>query len=244
MSSAKSCRIYEGNAVRQVTGDSIRPGGFQLTDRAMEHCALPPGARVLDIGCGTGATVEYLRSKYHLQAVGVDPSELLLEKGRQRSPNLPLLQAVGENLPFGSGEMDGIFAECSLSVTDHPQIVLQECCRVLRKDGILIVTDIYARNPEATAELRTLPLVSCITGALGREQLEDMLALAGFKIVIWEDHSELLKELVVKLILTHGSMSNFWQQADSETFDGNGIQETIKKAKPGYYLLIAQREGR
>ena len=244
MSSAKSCRIYEGNAVRQATGDSIRPGGFHLTDCAVKHCSLLPGARVLDVGCGTGATVEYLRNKYQLQAVGVDPSALLLEKGRQRRPDLPIFQGVGESLPFYPGEMDGIFAECSLSVMTNPGMVLKECHRVLKDDGYLVLTDIYVRNQAATAELRTLPLVSCITGAMGREELEEMLSLTGFRIVFWEDHSELLKELVIKLILAHGSMKNFWQQADSEDIDANQIQETIKKAKPGYYLLIAQRERR
>ncbi|AQS58106.1 DVU_1556 family methyltransferase [Desulforamulus ferrireducens] len=241
MSNSGGYCIYEGTAIRQVTGDSIRPGGFQLTERAMEFCALPPGAKVLDIGCGTGATVEYLIDKYQLQAVGIDPSHLLLAQGRQRRPDLPIFQAVGECLPFYEGEMAGVLAECSLSVMTNPARVLRECQRVLRAGGYLILTDIYAKNSAAVAGLRTLPLVSCVTGAMGRQELEEMLKQAGLRVVLWEDHGELLKQLMVRLILTHGSLKNFWQQGDTGGMTGESIQEIIKEAKLSYYLLVAQK---
>lgn len=241
MDNHKVCRIYEGTAIRQVTGDSIRPGGFTLTDRAVNICALPAGAKVLDVGCGTGATVEYLTSKYQMKAVGVDPSELLLRQGRQRRPDLPLFQAMGECLPFYRGEMDCVFAECTLSLMNDPDGALKECHRVLKDNGYLVATDIYARNPAAVPELRTLPLASCVTGAMSQDEVEQKLKFAGFRLILWEDHSDLLKELMFQLIMTHGSMDNFWQQASSEECNGISTQATIKKAKPGYYLLIAQK---
>ena len=44
--------MYEHTAIREATGDIIRPGGLALTDRALALCQLPAGARVLDVGCG------------------------------------------------------------------------------------------------------------------------------------------------------------------------------------------------
>ena len=36
------------------------PGGFPLTKEVLSSLHLPPSSSVLDIGCGTGQTAEYL----------------------------------------------------------------------------------------------------------------------------------------------------------------------------------------
>lgn len=241
MHSAVRRRVYESGDLRRVTGDAIRPGGFTLTDRALALCAFPPGARLLDVGCGVGATVEYLIDNHNLAAVGVDPSPLLLECGRQRRPDLPLFEAAGENLPFADREMDGILAECTLSVMENPDLALMEFQRVLKSGGLLVVTDVYARNPERVADLRRLPLASCLTGALPGEEIVEKVRLKGFTVVLWEDHSELLAELAARLIMANGSLDAFWGKSACGTMDGREIQETIKKSRPGYFLLIASK---
>ena len=38
----------------------MRPGGLELTGRAVTLCDFPSDARLLDVGCGMGSTVEYL----------------------------------------------------------------------------------------------------------------------------------------------------------------------------------------
>lgn len=244
MSTEKICKIYEGSAVRQVTGDSIRPGGFTLTDRAINLCELPPGSRILDVGCGTGATVEYLITKYKLNAVGIDPSDILLEKGRKRRPDIPIFQAAGECLPFSQDEMDCIFAECSLSLMIGVDLALAEIYRVLKNNGLLVITDIYAREQEAVHQLRRLPVDSCVTGAMSREELFKRVEDAGFNITLWEDHSDLLKALTARLIMTHGSLENFWQSTSPLEIDALKIKQIIAKARPGYFLLIAAKQER
>ena len=243
MFTGEKCRVYEGNALRQATGEILRPGGFALTDRAVGFCDFRPGAAVLDVGCGTGATVGHLINQYQLKAAGIDPSALLLELGRRRNPELPLIQAQGESLPFRTGEMEGIFAECTLSVMEDVEQALRECYRVLHPEGWLIVTDIYARNAEVIGDLRSLPLASCLTGAMSRQGVEEKLHQAGFQRVLWEDHSQVLKDLVIRLIMTHGSLENFWSKASSGTADGQWLQQVIARSKPGYFLLIARKKG-
>ncbi|OAT85772.1 DVU_1556 family methyltransferase [Desulfotomaculum copahuensis] len=243
MHSAGRCRVYESDGLRRVTGDSIRPGGFTLTGRALALCSFPPGARVLDVGCGAGATVEHLITNHNLVATGVDPSPVLLERGRQRRPDLPLREASGENLPFADGEMDGIFAECTLSVMENPDRALVEFCRVLKVGGRLVVTDVYARCPDFVPALRRLPLTSCLTGAMSRRELNDKIKSAGFETILWEDHSKLLAELTARLILTHGSLDAFWGKFACGPVSCREIKETVKKSRPGYFLLVAGKNG-
>ena len=45
----------------------LRPGGLELTDRIVALARLPRGARVLDVGCGSGATVAHLADRHGLR---------------------------------------------------------------------------------------------------------------------------------------------------------------------------------
>jgi arsenite methyltransferase len=66
----KYCKTYENPKIHEVTGETIRPGGFALTKRAIEYCGFGKGARLLDVGCGLGATVEYLVDQHDFDVNG------------------------------------------------------------------------------------------------------------------------------------------------------------------------------
>lgn len=236
-------KLYESDVLSQATGDTLRPGGFFLTDLGVKSCDFLPGAKVLDVGCGSGATVDRLVSLYQLGAIGVDPSEVLLESGRKKNPGLNLIQGVGEYLPFPTNQMDGVFAECALSVIEDLDQALKEIFRVLKPGGWLVINDVYARNPDGLQGLQELKLDSCLRRALPKTSLINKLHGQGFCIVNWMDHTNLLTQLTVDLIMTHGSMANFWlkSSARASTVDPRPIQVTIKQAKMGYFQLIAKK---
>ncbi len=233
--------VYEQDAIRCVTGEAIRPGGLALTERALSFVTLRPGARVLDVGCGAGASVGYLRNGHGLVALGLDPSTLLTRDGQRRQPGLPLLQGQGERLPVADGSVDLILAECSLSVMADVDRALAEFRRVLRTRGTLVVSDVYTRNPALVPALRQLPLSCCLRGAASHQDIAERLKLHGFRIELWEDHSEILKQLTVRIIMTHGSMAQFWCQTAGGCVDGSQIQRMITQSKPGYFLLVARK---
>lgn len=235
-------KLYESNALSLATGDTLRPGGFSLTDLGVTSCDFLPGARVLDVGCGNGATVERLVSLYQLQAVGLDPSETLLERGRKKNPSLNLIRGQGEELPFPLDHLDGVFAECTLSLMEDLDQVLKEIFRVLKPGGWLVVNDVYARNPDGLKGLQELNLNSCIRRALPKEALINKLVGHGFNIVNWSDHTNLLTQLTVNLIMTHGSMTKFWLRSSSCSVDPGLAQAAIKQAKMGYFQLIAKKD--
>ncbi len=243
MSREAGDRLYEQEAIRCVTGDAIRPGGLKLTARALDLLSPPAGARVLDVGCGAGASVDYLGNGHGLVALGLDPSELLTRSGRQRSPGLPLLRGRGERLPIADDEIDLVLAECSLSVMADAGRALAEFWRVLRNGGYVVVSDVYARNPAVIPALRQLPVTCCLRGAASRQEVTDRLRAIGFCILSWEDHSDVLKQLTARIIMAHGSMARFWCQVTGECDNGARIQRVIARSKPGYFLLVAQKGG-
>jgi len=224
-----------------VTGDTVRPGGFVLTDRAIAFCSLPERSRVLDVGCGIGATVTRLRKRYLLDAYGLDSSSKLLREARGLDSETPLVMGTASSLPVSDKELSAVFCECVLSLTSDQWIVLGEFYRVLRFGGLLILTDLYARSPSHSSELHGLPVLSCLSGAMSKSDIEVRITKSGFRILLWEDHSALLKELAVRLIFAGSSLQDLWGGGCSKP-DASCFPPPIRKARPGYYLLIARKE--
>lgn len=78
------CNAYESKSMAEVTGETLRPGDFRLTEKAVRLCGLSSRDAVLDLGCGRGATVNYLYNTHRIQAIGIDPSEKLIGDARKR----------------------------------------------------------------------------------------------------------------------------------------------------------------
>jgi len=239
---SERCRVYEQKTVWSVTGPAIRPGGLELTRVILNRCNLPIGATILDVGCGTGATVEYLFTELGFRAIGIDPSSMLLKTGKTQNGMLKLIQSPGEQLPFAASQFHAVLAECSLSLIENPALALAEFSRVLRPNGILVLTDIYARNSAAVPILRQLPLACCLSGAMSQVELMTLLEVAGFNVLTWADHTAALAYFTGQLIFVHGSLANFWNCTTAGHADSDTIQQSIRLAQPGYYALNAVKK--
>lgn len=232
--------LYESPELRGVTGQTIRPGGFALTARTVHTCNLLEGATVLDIGCGLGATVNRLETKYGFKTLGLDTSTYLLREGRSIHPSSFLMAGLAEQLPLREKSLDCVFCECVLSLLDYPGRALFEFSQVLKPGGRLVITDIYARRPEGASTLGRLPLNSCLKGARPRQEIVRLVEYAGFQPVLWEDHSGLLKQLAAKIVFEFGSMAEFWAQFAPHC-TASAIGHGLEQARPGYYLMTARK---
>lgn len=226
------CLVYESPGVQRVTGETIRPGGLALTRRAVTLAGLQAGDRVLDVGCGLGATVNFLAER-GLHAVGIDLSAKLLRQGSRQFPQRLLTQGRGEMLPFATGRFDALLAECCLSLMPSPAQALAEFSRVLRVGGTLILSDMVTRSPDS-APGEAEPRTCCVSGAFYRPHLEALLGEAGFELAWWEDQTEALKQLAVQIIWEYGSLAGFWSCAGQ-------ADKAVTRTKPGYVLLLAAR---
>ncbi|AJH17263.1 class I SAM-dependent methyltransferase [Bacillus mycoides] len=97
--------------------------------------------QVLDVGCGDGYGT-YKLSLTGYKAVGVDLSEVMIQKGKERGedPNLSFIKGDLSSLPFENEKFEAIMAINSLEWTEEPLRALNEIKRVLKKDGYACIT--------------------------------------------------------------------------------------------------------
>lgn len=234
-------QLYESGFLDDVTGAGMRPGGLALTETALRRSSLHAGARVLDVGCGTGITVEHARRAHSLQAIGLDASRVVLRRGLRRCPRAILVCATATDLPILSATADAVVMECSLSAMPAKERVLAECFRVLVRGGRLLLTDLYARNPLPPGARDAVG--PCCAGITTRDELERALERAGFAVDVWEDHSRSLTELLGCLVLQHGSLTPFWERQGIEAEALPRAREALRQVRPGYCLVLATKLG-
>jgi len=63
---------------------TIHPGSLRLTSRAAKLAGITPGMKLLDVGCGTGASLEFLSRKYGALPFGIDSSHDMIRLARSR----------------------------------------------------------------------------------------------------------------------------------------------------------------
>ena len=105
---------------------------------------LPPGARVLDVACGTGnTTLPLARRGCHVTGVDIAPN--LLEQARTRAAAefLPIHFDEGdaEALPYPDATFDAVVSMFGAMFAPHPALVAAEFARVLKPGGLLAMAN-------------------------------------------------------------------------------------------------------
>jgi SAM-dependent methyltransferase len=174
-------------AAQQAGGLALRPGGLELTARAIGLCGWPEGAVVADVGCGAGATLKLLR-EMGFKAQGFDLSEAMLREARMNS-GCPTGKADAARLPLATGSIGAVVCECLLSMLDEPDLTLAEFYRVLAPGGGLMLADI--------AECISNPMEAAVSAAVETGRL---LERHGFVLRQSLEHPGALKALAAQLL--------------------------------------------
>jgi SAM-dependent methyltransferase len=143
------------SAIAFTDHDICSPLDPAKVDRILELCALPPGARVLDLGCGKGEILRRAVARYGAHGVGVDRSPALLAEARARTATLPppatvaFHEAAIEDFLDGFGTFDLV-----INVGAIPdgglRAMLAAMKRWARPGGLLLVGESYwTREPAA-----------------------------------------------------------------------------------------------
>jgi SAM-dependent methyltransferase len=112
---------------------------------------LPKTARILDYGCGYGRVVNELADAGWRNAIGVDFSAEMVERGRRTYPNLDLRHVTQTQLAEPDGAFDAatLFAVLTCIPSNDDQVALIAELRCLIKPGgLLYVSDYPLQDDE------------------------------------------------------------------------------------------------
>ena len=159
---------------------------YEVTGWALSHWEIQENDRILDIGCGGGATLHRMAEKVSSGHVtGVDYSAVSVETSRKNNEKtilggkMEVLEGSVEHLPFADDSFDKIITVESFYFWPDPQENLKEVLRVLRKDGIfLLVADIYQNGHLTEKEEENIRNYHLFNPT--REEFEQLFKNAGF----------------------------------------------------------------
>ena len=169
--------------------------------------ALKPGETVLDLGSGGGFDC-FLAAKAvgeDGRVIGVDMTAEMINKANENAKegefnNVEFHLGEIESLPVPDQSVDVIMSNCVINLSPEKRNVFQEAFRILKQGGRLAITDIVATAPLPEEVQKDLALYAgCIAGAALIEDLESMLAGAGFsniEITPIDKSKEIIREFI------------------------------------------------
>lgn len=124
-----------------------------LRAEAAKALDIGPGARVLEVGCGTGGNLPHLGPMLGPEGayVGLDASQGMLAQARTRTvePSVHLLQGDATSPPI-SGTFDGILVTFVSGVLGDPAAAVNQWLSLLGDEGRLVLLDAAGRRGVAT----------------------------------------------------------------------------------------------
>ena len=208
----------------------LRPGGLKLTKVSADFAGITAKSNVLDIGCGTGTTLRFLRDTYGCGVSGIDISEKAAALAGKRVPEADICCADASSLPFPDASFDTVFMECTLTLFDKPQPALLEAGRVLKPDGSLIIETLKRKQAHAFLD----------GGAVSLPLLTAFLEDNGFRIICSEDKTDELVQFSTAIIFQYDSLEAYLRSCTEET-GGSIFSCNMNRKGLGYHLLVAKK---
>jgi phosphatidylethanolamine/phosphatidyl-N-methylethanolamine N-methyltransferase len=113
-------------------------------ERAIGHMNVRETDRVLDLGIGTGVSLNYYSNRGRI--VGVDLSAGMLRECRKKIrerglTHATVFQADALNLPFADNSFDHVFISHVISVVSDPYKLVQEAQRVAKPGARIVIVN-------------------------------------------------------------------------------------------------------
>jgi len=130
-------------------------GGRKATRELIELCHIQKSQRILEVGCGIGATACYLAEDAGCQVIGVDLSAEMVARSKERARRHGLEARVefrvadAQNLPFEEGVFDAVIDESVTAFVPEKPKALSEYRRVAKPGGYIGLNEVtWTKTPD------------------------------------------------------------------------------------------------
>ncbi len=104
------------------------------------------GKKTLDAGAGTGRlSVRLAEAGAQVTALDISPEMLAILKSK--NPDIGIAEGDLEDMPFADESFDRVFSSLALVHLKKAEPFLDECYRVLKDNGKLVLVNIHYRRP-------------------------------------------------------------------------------------------------
>ena len=136
-------RNQQGVAGRKLPDDDA------LLQEIIDFLPVNTGGKVLEVGCGDGTRLAWLKNNLNADCYGIEPSAQAVAAARAKGINV--LQGTADALPFDSQSFDIVIFGFCLYLCDRDDLfrIASEADRVLRSPGWLMIMDFYSSIPRA-----------------------------------------------------------------------------------------------
>jgi SAM-dependent methyltransferase len=131
----------DADAYQDAHGDGLARaplawGAYRAPESELRVLGDVQGLDVLELGCGA-AQWSLALAALGARVVALDLSAAQLAHARAASRTLALVVANGEQLPFAAAAFDLVFCDHGALSFCEPAVIVPECARVLRSNGML-----------------------------------------------------------------------------------------------------------
>src|SRR5437763_1680881 len=155
-------------------------------ERAINHMNIQETDLVLDLGVGTGVSLNYYPRRGRI--IGVDLSAGMLRKAREKIrenqlENAFVFQANALELPFADSTFDHVFLSHVISVVSDPYRLVQEAQRVAKENARIVIVNHFQSTNRFIALLEKWACPLCTKlGWRSDLALQDLIRRTGVEI--------------------------------------------------------------
>ncbi len=213
--------------------DFVSPGGRDMARELIGRLRLPPGSRVLDVGCGLGGSAFVMARKFELSVEGIDLSKNMLEIANRKLAAYGLADLVqlewGDCLELdASNRYDAIYSRDVFLHIHDKQRLFAVLLNALRPGGQLLFTD-YCCGPQPWTD-----------------DFNDYVGDRGYDLHTPEDYRALIEDAGFMQVTGEDISGRFIEilEADLERIDGLEIEPSLRdKLAASWQQKLARSRG-
>ncbi|MEG0050968.1 MAG: class I SAM-dependent methyltransferase [Terrisporobacter sp.] len=203
--------------------DVFSLGGLHLVSEIIDMYKLNENIKVLDVGCGSGYSVNYLTEK-GFDVTGIDFSEDAIKKAKETYGDINIKVMDSHNMEFDNDFFDLILLECSLSIMKDPKLILTNCKDLLKKDGLILLSDFFFKKTSIRDDTYTLNYWNKLFGDLD------------YQVINFQDKSREWRNYLGMVLWEYGELSGLLRGCEN-----NNLNQDILNKESGYFLVVLRK---